>query len=154
MIKLEQQQQQQQQKNNKNQQFKKIENAFNSFANFQTNKNNKSDKNIAPNEQKDKRISQFIYLFFTYSWAFVQINALVVRLIFQYFLGLIFKNEKSVTNEIVLITGAGGYLGEISNDFFLHFLTSNKLSDVHFIFRKKFEFRICETWRNFSLVGH
>ena len=105
MIKLEQQQ-------NKNQQFKKIENAFNNFSNLQVNKNtNSSNPGTSQSQLNNKRISQFIYLFFTYAWYAVQINALVVRLIMQYILGLFFKHEKSVTNEIVLITGAGGYLG-------------------------------------------
>lgn len=108
MIKLEQQQE-------KNQQFKKIENAFNKFSNFQANKtnyNNKKTLKEQQNEQQNNRkFSHFFYLIITYTLALFQLYKLVIYLTIQYFLGFFFKVEKFITNDIILLTGAGGYLG-------------------------------------------
>lgn len=106
MIKLDQQ---------KNQQLKTIENAFNKFSSFQVNtkKNilkNNNDQTQQNNENTTK-FSQVIYLLFTYSIAIFQFNKLILTLFLNYLIGLFFKSEKIITNEIVLITGAGGYLG-------------------------------------------
>ncbi len=113
MIKLDQQ---------KNQQLKTIENAFNKFSSFQVNtkKNilkNNNDQTQQNNENTTK-FSQVIYLLLTYSIAIFQFNKLILTLFLNYLIGLFFKSEKIITNEIVLITGAGGYLGILGKKFF------------------------------------
>ncbi len=114
MIKLDQQ---------KNQQLKTIENAFNKFSSFQVNtkKNilkNNNDQTQQNNENTTK-FSQVIYLLLTYSIAIFQFNKLILTLFLNYLIGLFFKSEKIITNEIVLITGAGGYLGILGKKIFL-----------------------------------
>ena len=114
MVKLDQQQ-------HENQQLKKIESAFSKFSSSQQqqqqmNKNyNILKEQEQKNQQKEKKLTQLtqlIKLILTYVVAVYQINKLVLNSILQYVYGLVFKSEKFITNEIVLITGAGGYLGQ------------------------------------------
>jgi len=152
MIKLEQQQQQ------KNQQFKTIENAFNKFSSFQVNNKKNTLKNN--NEQASTKkinddnnitkFSQVVYLLFTYSIAIFQFNKLILTLFLNYLIGFVFKTEKIITNEIVLITGAGGYLGiELAFSYLNIYLVK-----IFFYYRRKLGFRICKTRRYFSFMGY
>lgn len=58
-----------------------------------------------------EKIRQIIFVWFIYSINIFKLGYIVWFNIACYFLSFIYQREKSIYNQIVLITGSGGFLG-------------------------------------------
>ena len=81
------------------------------IPNLQLNRRSQRQNETEPATGLIEKIRQIIFVWFIYSINIFKLGYIVWFSIACYFLSFIYQREKSIYNQIVLITGSGGFLG-------------------------------------------
>jgi len=100
-----------------------------------------------------EKIRQIIIIWFIYSINFLKLGYIIWFNVACYLFSFIYQREKSIYNQIVLITGSGGYLGKYEIIFEKNIIQF-KIFEIILYKRQTFGRRVCQTKCSPCFMGH